>query len=161
MEFRSASFLVQKAKLATTAASVTTIALLSRYYAEHFWKATDFTHKDAFVEVAHEALIRNWLRQWLDENRAGLLLHHRISEVAQEWRERNEAELNLIEREFLDTSIAERQKLERAAAASSTASGWRSSLVCSLIYCCYWRRNFGFRQKIEAEKEIRRAESPN
>ena len=29
---------------------------------------------------------------------------------AQEWRERSEAELNLIERDFLDASIAERQK---------------------------------------------------
>src|SRR5271167_847186 len=97
----------------------------------------DIAHMDAFVEVAHEALIHNWprLRQWLDEDRAGLRLHHRISEVAQEWqrsnkeegilyrgarltqaqewREQNEAELNLIEREFLDASIAERQKLER------------------------------------------------
>jgi len=50
----------------------------------------DLTHKDAFVEVAHEALIRSWpqLRQWLDEDRAGLRLHHRISEVAQEWQAR-------------------------------------------------------------------------
>src|SRR5271166_1761817 len=94
----------------------------------------DLTRRDAFVEVAHEALIRGWprLRQWLDEDRAGLRLHHRISEgaqewqrsnkeegmlyrgarltQAQEWRERSEAELNLIEREFLDASIAERQK---------------------------------------------------
>src|SRR5271166_5533676 len=48
----------------------------------------DLTHKDAFVEVAHEALIRGWprLRQWLDEDRAGLRLHHRISEVAQDWK---------------------------------------------------------------------------
>src|SRR5271165_3740064 len=54
----------------------------------------DLTHKDAFVEVAHEALIRGWprLRQWLDEDRAGLRLHHRISEVAQEWQRSNKEE---------------------------------------------------------------------
>ena len=39
------------------------------------------------VEVAHEALIREWarLRDWLNENRAGLRLHRQLTEAAQEW----------------------------------------------------------------------------
>ena len=39
------------------------------------------------VEVAHEALIREWprLRDWLRENRDGLRLHHRLAEAAREW----------------------------------------------------------------------------
>ncbi|MGD2145497.1 MAG: helix-turn-helix domain-containing protein [Anaerolineae bacterium] len=39
------------------------------------------------VEVAHEALIREWptLRGWLEEDREGLLLHRRLTEAAQEW----------------------------------------------------------------------------
>ncbi len=39
------------------------------------------------VEVAHEALIREWptLRQWLDENRAGLILHRQITEDTSSW----------------------------------------------------------------------------
>jgi WD40 repeat protein/DNA-binding SARP family transcriptional activator len=39
------------------------------------------------VEVAHEALVREWprLREWLNENREGLRLHRRISQAAQEW----------------------------------------------------------------------------
>ena len=39
------------------------------------------------VEVAHEALIREWrtLRRWLDEDREGQLLHRRLTEDAQEW----------------------------------------------------------------------------
>jgi WD40 repeat protein/DNA-binding SARP family transcriptional activator len=39
------------------------------------------------VEVAHEALVREWprLREWLDENREGLRLHRRISQAAREW----------------------------------------------------------------------------
>jgi WD40 repeat protein/DNA-binding SARP family transcriptional activator len=39
------------------------------------------------VEVAHEALVREWprVREWLDENREGLRLHRRISQAAQEW----------------------------------------------------------------------------
>ncbi len=39
------------------------------------------------VEVTHEALIREWdrLREWLNENRAGLRLHRQLTEAAQEW----------------------------------------------------------------------------
>jgi hypothetical protein len=39
------------------------------------------------VEVAHEALIRHWptLREWLDEDRGGRILHRRLTEAAQEW----------------------------------------------------------------------------
>ncbi len=39
------------------------------------------------VEVAHEALIQEWvrLRDWLNERRAGLRLHRQLTEAAQEW----------------------------------------------------------------------------
>ncbi|HEV2781512.1 MAG TPA: WD40 repeat domain-containing protein [Actinophytocola sp.] len=39
------------------------------------------------VEVAHEALIREWsrLRGWLTEDREGLRLHRRLTEAATEW----------------------------------------------------------------------------
>jgi len=39
------------------------------------------------VEVAHEALIREWptLQRWLDENREGLRIHRRLGEAANEW----------------------------------------------------------------------------
>lgn len=39
------------------------------------------------VEVAHEALIREWsrLREWLNENREGLRLHRHLTESAQSW----------------------------------------------------------------------------
>jgi WD40 repeat protein len=80
------------------------------------------------VEVSHEALIRGWprLRAWLDENRAGLLTHRRLTEAAHEWQrlgrddgglfrgarlaearewgETNEPTLNELEREFLAAS---------------------------------------------------------
>src|SRR5215510_12449630 len=91
---------------------------------------------ERFLDVSHEALIRGWprLRGWLDEDRASLRLQRRITEAAdewqcssrdedllyrgtrlvqaQEWRERYEAELNPLEREFLDASIALRQRSE-------------------------------------------------
>src|SRR5262245_31225710 len=92
---------------------------------------------ERFLDVSHEALIRGWprLRRWLDEDRAGLRLHHRITEAAeewhranrdddilyrgarliqtQEWREPHEAELNPLEREFLDASTALKHRLEQ------------------------------------------------
>src|SRR4029453_12532435 len=92
---------------------------------------------ERFLDVSHEALIRGWprLRGWLDEDRAGLRLQHRIIEAAeerqrsnpdhdllyrgarliqaQEWRARHEMELNQLEREFLDASIALKQRVEQ------------------------------------------------
>jgi tetratricopeptide (TPR) repeat protein len=47
----------------------------------------DLTGRDAFVEVAHEALIRGWpqLRKWIDADRAGLRTRTRLSEASREW----------------------------------------------------------------------------
>jgi WD40 repeat protein/transcriptional regulator with XRE-family HTH domain len=98
------------------------------------------THEDT-VEVAHEALIREWprLRGWLEDNREGLRLHRHLTGSAQEWlsldrmpdllyrgarltqaREWADAhtdELNPLECEFLEASIAwaEREEGEREA----------------------------------------------
>ena len=93
------------------------------------------------VEVAHEALIREWprLRGWLEDNREGLRLHRRLTEAAQEWdmfeRETeylihgvrltqaqewastHKEEMNELEREFLEksTSWSEQEAIEREA----------------------------------------------
>ncbi len=80
------------------------------------------------VEVAHEALIREWptLRDWLNQNRQGLILHRQLTEDANDWRKlgrdsgalyrgvrlkqtlewvKTNADLiSLIEQEFLDAS---------------------------------------------------------
>ena len=42
------------------------------------------------AEVAHEALIREWerLREWLTQDREGLLLHRHLTEAAYEWQRR-------------------------------------------------------------------------
>jgi WD40 repeat protein/class 3 adenylate cyclase len=93
------------------------------------------------VEVAHEALIREWplLRGWLEEDREGLRVHRHLTEAAGEWERlgREEGELyrgarlaaagewaeahrealNPLEREFLAASreLAEREAAEREA----------------------------------------------
>jgi hypothetical protein len=48
----------------------------------------DPSQKDAFVEVAHEALIKNWpqLRTWIDADRAGLHTRTRLTEAARDWK---------------------------------------------------------------------------
>jgi WD40 repeat protein/transcriptional regulator with XRE-family HTH domain len=87
------------------------------------------TTEDA-VEVAHEALIREWptLRGWLEENRSGLRLHRQLTESAQEWLTQQRApdmvfrgarlalarewafthaeDMNVLEHEFLTASQA-------------------------------------------------------
>jgi len=48
----------------------------------------DLTNRDAFVEVAHEALIRNWpqLRKWFYADREGLRTRTRLTEAARDWK---------------------------------------------------------------------------
>ena len=86
--------------------------------------------QDEQIEVAHEALIRGWprLRRWIDDGRAMLLVHRRMTEAARQWQrlQRDEGVLyrgaqllqalawrelyaeymNPLEREFLDASVA-------------------------------------------------------
>ncbi len=99
------------------------------------------TTSEDTVEVAHEALIREWptLRGWLEDNREGLRLHHQLTEAAQEWDSLNRepdrlyrgarltqvqewaetraGELNQLEREFLEDSLfwAQQEAAEREA----------------------------------------------
>ncbi len=92
------------------------------------------TTSEETVEVAHEALIREWptLRYWLEENREGLRLHRHLSDSAMEWESVNrepdmlyrgprltqtqewalthDEELNELEREFLTASIKSREQ---------------------------------------------------
>ena len=96
------------------------------------------TLDDGAAEVAHEALIRAWprLRGWLDEDRATIRAHRRLSDAARVWdaggREASDVyrgarlagaielaqagrgELNATERAFLDAGIAESERERRA-----------------------------------------------
>jgi WD40 repeat protein/transcriptional regulator with XRE-family HTH domain len=93
------------------------------------------------AEVSHEALIREWqrLRQWLTQDREGLLLHRHLTESAHDWERRghdpadlyrgarlaqarewaaaNEERLNAVEQAFLAASIEleQHEVLEREA----------------------------------------------
>ncbi|MFN2207559.1 MAG: BTAD domain-containing putative transcriptional regulator, partial [Candidatus Promineifilaceae bacterium] len=93
------------------------------------------------VEVAHEALIREWplLREWLEADREGLRIHRHLTETAQawdelerdpgelyrgarlavaaEWAARHDGDLNQLEQEFLAESeaLVRRRETEREA----------------------------------------------
>lgn len=95
------------------------------------------------VEVAHEALLREWprLRAWLEEDRQGRRLHRQLTEAANDWdgegRDQTSLvrgsrlsaledwaaghgpELNPLEREFLDRSAAAREEEVRSAQRSA------------------------------------------
>ncbi len=112
------------------------------------------------VEVAHEALIREWprLREWLNQDRAGLRLQRQLTEAAQEWErlqreegvlyrgvrlaqaaewtETDSGELNAVERAFLDASIAERERQraeEQARAAREARLEGRSRNILRVL----------------------------
>jgi hypothetical protein len=51
------------------------------------------TDEDTYIELAHEALARNWqlLMSWLDQQRVHILTRDRLQAAAQEWVERGRA----------------------------------------------------------------------
>jgi hypothetical protein len=55
------------------------------------------------IEVAHEALIRNWptLLEWIQRKRTDLLTRRRLNEYAAEWMRRNRATEALLDAELL------------------------------------------------------------
>jgi DNA-binding SARP family transcriptional activator/class 3 adenylate cyclase/WD40 repeat protein len=95
------------------------------------------------VEVAHEALLREWprVRTWLEEDREGRRLHRQLTEAtsgwasegrdpaalyrgsrlvaAEEWSAAHPGDANPLERDFLDTSLAAQDAALQAARRSA------------------------------------------
>ena len=74
---------VDRAQLGASSRSPDTLARLLGILAD----ARLVTIDEDTVVVAHEALIRHWprLRGWIDADRAGLLIHRRLTDAAHEW----------------------------------------------------------------------------
>jgi WD40 repeat protein/energy-coupling factor transporter ATP-binding protein EcfA2 len=136
-----------------------------------------------WIDVSHEALIRGWprLRGWLDEDRAGLLVHRRLTEAAKEWerhdrddsalyrgarlaeaiewRSGNEGALNELEREFLAAS-ADLQRREHAASRRRlrlTVGGLLVALVLiagGALYALRESRNATHQRDIAFSREL-------
>ena len=108
----------------------------------------------AFVEVAHEALIRSWsrLRKWIDADRSGLRTHRRLTEAAKEWEDKrrhpeflyssgrlaiarewaakHRDQLAKIEDEFL---VASQKEEDRVARASKSIKVFLTAVVIALL----------------------------
>jgi len=120
----------------------------------------DEVTRSATVEVAHEALIRQWerLRDWLNNNREDLRLERRLLHAAQEWKQfgnersyllqgtrleqfrewSQETDLNLneIEQDFLSASLeadANRKEQERIRQEREEALERRSTQFLRLL----------------------------
>lgn len=93
------------------------------------------TPEDAQVEVAHEALVRNWptLVDWLEEEREAMRERQRLVLAAENWKARGEDpgallrgstlsdalrlpadDLGQVERDFLRASLREKLRIEQA-----------------------------------------------
>ncbi|TDV56200.1 BTAD domain-containing putative transcriptional regulator [Actinophytocola oryzae] len=104
------------------------------------------------VTVSHECLIRNWpvLREWIDENRERLRAHRQLTEAASEWdrsgrdegmlyrgsrlarwQDRDTAELNELERDFLGSAdrLVAREHRARRRRIRTALVGLSSGLV--------------------------------
>lgn len=125
----------QLSELASSAETATTVDTVLKQLAD----ARLITVSEDSAEVAHEALISEWttLRQWVNENRPSLRIHHRLADAALEWQRLNQdagllyrglrldealawastnsATTNALEEAFLAASQQERA-LERARA---------------------------------------------
>jgi WD40 repeat protein/serine/threonine protein kinase len=168
------------------------------------YRLLTFDHDDvtrsATVEVAHEALIRQWerFRDWLDNSREDLRLERRLLHSAnewvssrrdksyllqgtrlqqfQEWVEDTALRLNLLEVEFLETSLSartERLEQEEARKAREEALEKRTAqflriiagvlavstlIAVGLSVFAFSQRNVATEQQLIAETERERAE---
>jgi len=136
------------------------------------------------VQVAHEALIREWptLREWLEEDREGLRMHRHLTEAAQEWQrlDRDPGELyrgarlvqasewalayskalNPLEREFLAAS-EKRVQQEQVARERTRRRLTLASAGAALIFLVLaiaggigWRQAEQRRHETEVQRQI-------
>ena len=126
---------------------------------------------DDTVEVAHEALIREWptLRRWLTEDREGLRIHRRLTEavsdwetlgrdpsllykglqlgIARDWAAQRQESLNDAERAFLTASDdRERDELAAARRRNRRLSALSAVLVLALM-AAVWQTNTARQQR--------------
>ncbi|UBF28522.1 NACHT domain-containing protein [Kovacikia minuta CCNUW1] len=116
------------------------------------------TSDDTQVEVAHEALIRNWPRliDWLEDERLGLRQRFRLTDAAEQWQARGKdvnalwrggllqdvesyEDLSHLEAEFIQESMNEQQNEQQAE---------ESRLNRELVL---------LQERLEAEKTLHRA----
>jgi hypothetical protein len=151
--------------------------------------AADRQTHESYVELAHEALIRHWprVRHWIDDDRAALRSRRRSTEgalewqrlnredeallrgarlaEAVEWRQQHAAELNILERGFLEASVAlqDRERLERLRQrrriTMSLAAGLVTALLLTVVAGWQWHMAESQRQLAAAGELAFQAEA--
>ncbi|MDF9811656.1 helix-turn-helix domain-containing protein [Streptomyces sp. SPB162] len=137
------------------------------------------------VEITHEALLRAWprLRGWIDNNRAGLLIHQQLAQAAGEWvRERRDpgllhrgnrlavarewaeqadrrAELGPHETEFLDASLAEERGRRTTARRHAVIQRRLMATLAALLVVAVLAGGLAFQQRSRAVDGRRVAQS--
>jgi WD40 repeat protein/DNA-binding SARP family transcriptional activator len=101
------------------------------------------TISEEWAEVAHEALIREWprLREWLAEDREGLLIHRHLTLAAQEW-------------EAMERDPGELYRGSRLAQAAEWAEGHASEM--NPLERNFLQASSDLAKQKEAEREVRR-----
>ena len=86
---------------------------------------------EPWVEVSHEALIRGWprLRDWIDRDRAGLRVHRRLTEAADDW-ERIGRDEALLYQGFRLAEAAHWLAGDPAAANARERASWPPAASC-------------------------------
>jgi WD40 repeat protein len=80
-----------------------TVAVIDRFIGDRL-----LTRDEDMVEVAHEALLREWprLREWLDEEGQGRVLRQHLTAAARNWDENNRRSGDLYRAERLSAALA-------------------------------------------------------
>jgi DNA-binding SARP family transcriptional activator/WD40 repeat protein len=139
------------------------------------------TASDDTVEVAHEALLREWprLRRWLEDDREGRRLHRQVTDAALAWQadNRDEAglfrgvrlqtardwvaahtgEANFIEAEFLAASEAAHERTLRTARRTARRLRWLAIGLAALLVLAITAGAIAVLQRSEARKQERLA----
>jgi WD40 repeat protein/serine/threonine protein kinase len=131
------------------------------------------------IEIAHEALIRNWqrLKGWLDNNREALRLQRQVAEAAAQWEESKRDRsflagggrlthlemlfsmptivLRPVEREFLEASIQQRTRNLQRVRAIVTGLVIFSIFTALLAAFAFDQRTRAEQARAEAERNSR------
>ena len=138
---------------------------------------------DTTVEVAHEALLREWprLRTWLEEDREGRRIHRALSNGAQEWTagkrgddllfrgsrlaaaldvaDAHPTEINPLEREFLAAGRAEQDSELRSARRTAHRFRRLTVALAGLLVVALVAVAFSVVQRSRADQSASRAEA--
>ena len=95
------------------------------------------------VVVAHEALIRHWprLRNWIETDRAGLIIHRRLTDAAREWDTLRRESAALYQGARLAPPASGRQTIPTVSARSNATSSQpaRQQSSAEHVACASWR----------------------